>query len=42
VCGRLTDRDGLKSVKVMGFVGVRHSTSENIARYWETGDPTGV
>lgn len=42
VCGRVLDKSELKKVRLMGAVGVAHSSSENIRRFWATGDPTGV
>lgn len=38
-CGKLLDRDGLRGVRVPGFVGVLHSTSPKIEEFWRTGDP---
>lgn len=39
-CGALIDKDGLKSLKLMGPIGVRHSNSASIDEFWKTGDPS--
>jgi hypothetical protein len=38
-CGRVLDREGLRRVRLAGFVGVQHSTSPKIEEFWRTGDP---
>lgn len=38
LCGK-ADRAALKRVRLMGLVGVQHSTSPAIEQFWETGDP---
>jgi hypothetical protein len=40
-CGRVLDRDALRSVKLFGFMGPA-SLVPSIERFWETGDPEGV
>ena len=39
-CGKERQPGSLRTVKMMGFVGVAHSTSPKIASFLETGDPT--
>lgn len=39
-CGKLVDRAGLRSVRLAGAIGVRHSTSPSIEKFWATGDPS--
>lgn len=41
-CGKLTDPAGLRSTagRLLGPVGVVHSTSPKIAEFWATGDET--
>lgn len=39
VCGK-ADRTILKGVRLMGLIGVRHSSSPAIEQFWQTGDPT--
>lgn len=39
VCGR-ADKETLKGVRVMGFVGVAHTLSPRVEAFFETGDPT--
>jgi hypothetical protein len=38
-CGKLLDRAALEHVRLMGPVGVQHSTSPKIEQFWQTGDP---
>lgn len=37
-CGKVLDPAVLKSVRLMGPVGVGHSTSPKIEEFWATGD----
>lgn len=39
-CGALYDRDELQRVRLMGAVGVAHSTSPKIEKFFATGDPS--
>jgi len=39
-CGKALDPDGVRSVRLAGFVGVLHSTSPKIEKFWSTGDPS--
>lgn len=41
VCGKTAPED-LSRVRLMGFVGVQHSTNPKIERFWRTGDPSGL
>jgi hypothetical protein len=38
-CGK-ADRAALKRVRLMGPIGVQHSTSPAIEAFWNTGDPS--
>lgn len=38
-CGAVLEPGSLKKVRLMGLVGVEHSTSPKIAEFWATGDP---
>lgn len=38
-CGKLLEHGSLATVRMAGFVGVMHSTSDTIAKFWATGDP---
>ena len=40
-CGKVLDREGLRSVKLMGFTGPA-SLVPSLERFWATGDPDGV
>jgi len=40
VCGKLLDRAGLESVRLMGPVGVFHSSSPKTDEFFATGDPS--
>lgn len=42
LCGKEREPGSLRRVRLMGFVGVEHSTSPAIERFWETGDPAGL
>lgn len=39
-CGAAYDRHELRSVRLMGAIGVAHSSSPTIEKFWATGDPT--
>jgi len=41
-CSKVVDPNGLRAVRVMGFVGVQHSTSPKIEAFFETGDPAAL
>lgn len=38
-CGAVLDMDDLKGVRLMGAIGVAHSSSPKIEEFWNTGDP---
>jgi hypothetical protein len=38
-CGRLVSQDRLRSVKLMGAIGPRHTSNENVQRFLATGNP---
>lgn len=39
-CGRVWNIDELRAVRIMGFVGVRHTTSERVDAFLSTGEPS--
>jgi hypothetical protein len=41
-CGKIIDLEGLRSIRLAGAIGVRHSSNPKIERFWQTGDPTGL
>lgn len=41
VCGK-ADPNTLAGVRLMGFVGVYHTTNENVQKFLATGDPNYV
>jgi hypothetical protein len=41
VCGK-ADTGALKRVRLMGFVGVAHSTSPKIEAFLDSGDPAAL
>lgn len=39
-CGSVFDRSELGRVRLMGAIGVQHSSSPTIEKFWATGDPS--
>lgn len=39
-CGKVLDRAALQRVRLMGAVGLRHTSSPTVERFFQTGDPS--
>jgi hypothetical protein len=38
-CGKLLDRDSLRQLRLLGPVGIAHTTSSTVEEFFATGDP---